>query len=554
MKKASFYLTAVLLAAITFTSCGGRKKAVVKDTLTFNQRAQFDEIYFKASKQKVLGNYIEAAKHFADALKIDPNSHAVMYQLANINMAVSGFHDAVYWSEKAMLASPGFNYWYAGQLAQAYSKVGQFEKSAKVFELMIAEDPDRSMNYQEASKQYINAKLYKKSYDVLTNYVKRFGIDEDVARLLEGLSFQLGKNKEAISWMQKLVDSNPGEIRYKGLLAETYGRNNQLDKAKDLYNEILISNPDNGYAHFGLSDIYKKEKQEDSSFYHLERGFNDANVPLSLKMKVIGSFFPYMRSSESMRSKALSLAEIIVEVHNTEEKAYLLYADVLHASGKYKEARQSLLRAIEINPAEIAIWQKLLSIDDDQKDYPSIISDSKMAMEYFPNQPFLYIINSFAHFMSENYNEAIASAEEGMEIALLPTDKIDLMTTIGDASYSSGQYEKCFETYDELLEIAPKNAGILNNYAYYLSEQKLRLSEALEMINKALGIEPNEVIYIDTKGWVLYQLGDYENALIELQKAYDQMADDEEVANHYADCLIKLGRAEEGKKIKDKFL
>lgn len=554
MRTTSFYLTAVLLAALTFTSCGGRKKTVAKDNLTFNQRSQFDQIYFKASKQKVLGNYVEAAKHFADALKIDPNSHAAMYQLGNINMAVSGFHDAVYWSEKAMLASPDFNYWYAGQLAQAYNKVGQFEKSAKVFEMMIEEEPERAMNYQEASKQYINAKLYKKAYDVLNDYVKRFGIDEDAARLLEGLSFQLGKNKEAIAWMQKLVDSNPDEIRYKGLLAETYGRNNQLDKAKDLYNEILSVNPDNGYAHFGLSDIYKKEKQEDSSFHHLERGFEDANVPLSLKMKVIGSFFPYMRTSESMRSKALTLAEKIVSVHSTEEKSYLVYADVLHASGRYKEARESLLKAVEINPAEIAIWQKLLSIDDDQKDYPSIISDSKKAIEYFPNQPFLYIINSFAHFMSENYNEAIASAEEGMEIALLPTDKIDLMTTIGDASYASGQYEKCFETYDELLEIAPKNAGVLNNYAYYLSEQKLRLNEALEMVNKALKIEPNEVIYIDTKGWVLYQLGDYENALKELQKAYDQMSDDEEVANHYADCLIKLGRSEEGKKIKDKFL
>ena len=112
-------------------------------------------MYFKASTQKVLGNYTEAARLFGDALKIDPKSHAAMYQLGNINMAVSGFHDAVYWTEKAVLGNPNYNYWYAGQLAQAYSKVGAYEKSAKIFEIMIEEET-RSTTQLSGSQQTIH--------------------------------------------------------------------------------------------------------------------------------------------------------------------------------------------------------------------------------------------------------------------------------------------------------------------------------------------------------------------------------------------------------------
>jgi len=147
--------------------------------------------------------------------------------------------------------------------------------------------------------------------------------------------------------------------------------------------------------------------------------------------------------------------------------------------------------------------------------------------------------------------EALEIAEEGLDVALLRHDKVDLLSTIGDASYELGNFEKSFEAYDELLELSPNNDGALNNYAYYLSEQNQKLDEALIMINKALKLNPNRPTYIDTKGWILFVQGMYEEALPILEKAHNLIPTDGEVAEHYAKCLIKLDMVKEAGEVRN---
>ena len=71
------------------------------------------------------------------------------------------------------------------------------------------------------------------------------------------------------------------------------------------------------------------------------------------------------------------------------------------------------------------------------------------------------------------------------------------------------------------------------------------------MIDKALGANPNRPTYLDTKGWVLFQLGRYNDAIIILEKAYNHFRRDSEVGMHYIKCLEKLGRTEEANKIRN---
>jgi len=77
------------------------------------------------------------------------------------------------------------------------------------------------------------------------------------------------------------------------------------------------------------------------------------------------------------------------------------------------------------------------------------------------------------------------------------------------------------------------------------------LGDALEMINKAVSKNPNRPTYLDTKGWVLYQLGRYDDAIGILEKAYNHFRRDSEVGMHYIKCLEKLGRTQEADKIRN---
>lgn len=534
--------------SILFSSCGvfRKKPKSSESTLSYKERIQFDNLYFEAQKLKVVGDYTGSATRFKDALDINPRSHAVMYQLANLNMAVQNFHDAVYWAERSVLNNPGYNFWYMGQLAQAYSKIAEYKKSAETFKLMARQEPDRPSNYIESGNQFINAKEWKLALEMFNAFEKKFGIDEDCSRKKERLYFELNKPKEAIQTMQNLVDSNPREVRYRGLLAETYLRAGQIDKALDVYQSILALDPDNGFAYFGLADIYRKKGDIETSFQYLRKAFEDLDVAIELKLQVLGTFYPFVKTDESIRKKSIELSEVLVKTHPNDGDAYMAQGDILYAAGKIEEARQSLLRSVELDPSVLNVWQKLLSIDDEIDNLNYIEADSRAALGFYPNQVFLHIINAFANFSLENYTDAVSRAEDGLEISILTSDRIDLLSILADANHELGNHAASDKAYDELLEIDPKNALALNNYSYYLSLRNERLEDALTMVKKALQIAPGQASYLDTHGWVLYLLGRYDEALVPLKKAYELMPNEPEVMEHYGMALIKTGQTELG--------
>ena len=60
----------------------------------------------------------------------------------------------------------------------------------------------------------------------------------------------------------------------------------------------------------------------------------------------------------------------------------------------------------------------------------------------------------------------------------------------------------------------------------------------------ALALAPNSPAIIDSMGWVLFNLGDYEAALDHLQRAYE-LFPDAEVAAHIVDTQWALGNHEQ---------
>jgi tetratricopeptide (TPR) repeat protein len=47
------------------------------------------------------------------------------------------------------------------------------------------------------------------------------------------------------------------------------------------------------------------------------------------------------------------------------------------------------------------------------------------------------------------------------------------------------------------------------------------ITEASELINKALDLSPDNFVYLGTKGWGLFKQGKYEEALKLLEKSWD---------------------------------
>lgn len=550
MKKAELRI-ALFVLLFSLQACGiFRKKGGTE--LTYEEKRRFEEAYFKASTEKILGNSESAIKSFKEALDIDPSCHACMYQIANLSYAGQMLDDAVYWAEASIKYNPTYNFWYYGQLGQFYNRKGDYLKSAEVFVRMAEFEPNRATNYLEAANQYINASEFKKSLEILEKYESKFGTDEESARKIEGLWTQLGKPDKANEALERLVKANPGNVRYMGLLAESYLRNDRVADARKLYERIIELEADNGFAHFGLSDIYRKNGEEQKSFHHLKMAFLDEDVSIALKMQVVQSFLPFIRLDSSMRNKVVTLLDALVITHPNEPNVFIAYSDVLYTSGHPELSREKLKRGLELDASNYNAWLQLIALDSELESYELMAEDAKSFLDRFPLQALPYLSYSHACMNLGNYKKALEIANEGLEISRLKDDKIQFLITIATSHYELGEYGKSDAAHDELLELDPNDALALNNYAYFLAERGERLGDALNMINKALKQEADNVSYLDTKGWVLFQQGSYSEAEVVLRRAAKLEPDDPEILTHLMKTLLKLNKLEEAAAIQEK--
>jgi len=94
--------------------------------------------------------------------------------------------------------------------------------------------------------------------------------------------------------------------------------------------------------------------------------------------------------------------------------------------------------------------------------------------------------------------------------------------------------------FRRILVAEPDDVATLNALGYTLADRTTRYEEALALIDRARVAEPDNAAIIDSYGWVLYRLGRYQEALVQLRRAY-ALQKDPEIASHLAEVLWVTG-------------
>ncbi len=523
-------------------SCKVQKRSLNDgNEANYTVQKKFNQHYYDGAKLKAIGDYEAAIKEFKLALKVNPKSHELLYQLANSYFKAKKLDEALPWAEQAVKKNKEYNFWYSGQLAQLYSLAKQYDKSSEVFASMVEKDPKRKSNYEEAGNQYLNAKKPKEAAMYFEKSISKFGPDEKICRKLEQLYFELGKPDDAIRIQKQLAETYPSEIKYLGLLAESYLKINKVNEAKAAYIKIFESDASNGFASFGMSDILRREGKNEESFVFLVKGFADRRVAIQHKLKVIASYYMVITKDEKSKAQAIELSKKLIETHPDDALAYQVYSDILFALNQFNESRDFLKQGLALDGKDYRIWQKLFGLDIKLANNVFLYDDSKAALELFTSHPGLFIIHSQAAMRIEQYDQAIEKALMGLDISFKSDEKIQLYLTLADAWFEKENFDQTEHYYKKALETDQQNPLVLNNYAYYLFQRNVRLSEAEGMILKALTIDPQNGSFADTYGCILMALGKLSEAELWIKKAIEKDGENEEVLEHLGDLLVLQG-------------
>jgi tetratricopeptide (TPR) repeat protein len=120
-----------------------------------------------------------------------------------------------------------------------------------------------------------------------------------------------------------------------------------------------------------------------------------------------------------------------------------------------------------------------------------------------------------------------------------------LKATLGALAAQEGNMELARTLLGQVVQADPINAVAWNNYAWALSQPpEPRYEEALEAVNRALKIQPNEARFRETRGQVMVALGRWEQAVLDLEYALNGITDAGPLHIALATAYENLGLAE----------
>ncbi len=104
------------------------------------------------------------------------------------------------------------------------------------------------------------------------------------------------------------------------------------------------------------------------------------------------------------------------------------------------------------------------------------------------------------------------------------------------------EWPKAEPNFRKALELFPNQPQVMNYLGYSWIDMNMNLEEGMDLIRKAVELRPSDGYIVDSLGWAHYRLGEYDDAVRELERAVSLKPDDPVLNDHLGDAYWRVGR------------
>ncbi|HUQ34610.1 MAG TPA: tetratricopeptide repeat protein [Pyrinomonadaceae bacterium] len=157
-----------------------------------------------------------------------------------------------------------------------------------------------------------------------------------------------------------------------------------------------------------------------------------------------------------------------------------------------------------------------------------------------------YLAISALYLQAAHAQQAVEAARKALELATagMPDRAEEALIVLSSAQERAGDLKGSEESLRRILARDPNNATALNNLGYFLVERNVRLTEALEMIQRAVRTNPTNSSFLDSLGWAYFKLGRLEEAERHLTEAARRNTTSVAIQEHLGDLYQRRGKTE----------
>ena len=372
----------------------------------------FQESFFEGLKQNGIENYQRAVDALLKCEKLDNSKTVVYYELGKNYIALKNYGAAEDVLKKAVSKEPD-NEWYLDQLYEVYNLQGDTNKAIKTVKQLVKYHPDYR---QDLAELYIKSKDYKDALKILDDLDKEFGISPDRDILRNQIYTITGRADDRIENLEERIKSNPdNEDAYLRLIYR-YSETGDTKKAFESAKELLKTHPESKLVHLALYKFYLDSNETTNAIESMKIALNAPEITPEAKAKVFNDFVNFVAKNPEYEKDLIEMTTLVGNDKSTKTLTELgQYYLKLNDKPKALEYFEDALKQ---DPQNFAIIKDVLLIQLDLDMDEEAANKSQEALELFPAQPILYLINGVANNKLNQPKKAIEKLEAGLDYVI----------------------------------------------------------------------------------------------------------------------------------------
>ena len=278
----------------------------------------------------------------------------------------------------------------------------------------------------------------------------------------------------------------------------------------------------------------------------------DAYYPKSIEAALAMAFkdFGYAMYGERAVDSGLLFARLATYLDSNVESAYFLIGQILELQGQHEGALDAYSNTKwndENYNASVARRAEILINNGRLSEAKTILTSNiqKAKQAGAENAYFYYILGNILKENKE-YQKAVDAYDAaeilGKHDGELPRELMPLYYSRAIAFDLMDSWDNALADLNKAMEIFPNNPLILNYIGYAYADRGIELEKAKEMIMQAVMAAPNDAYITDSMGWILYRLGEYNQAVQYLERAASLDPYHMVINDHLGDAYWKVGR------------
>ena len=465
--------------------------------------------------------------------------------------------------------------------AQALQRSGLDDGALFAYETAFERNPDFLVAQIGAIEMLLRAGDHEAAQERLASVSDES--DPRVKRFRVMVHMRMDQYDAAMVELKPLIDRDPRDISLRELQAEiliAQGNNYQAELA---LLSILDMAPTYERAYESLLSLYAQLQDQTKS----------ATLMRRMQSSIPNSRFARLRRAahfiaRRQYAQARSLLEALVAEDRDDLEAFRDLAGVLVQMRSWGQVEQLFVQRVEEDPEDETVVSLLLMMYREADQTDQLDPYFQMAQRVLGTMAETYVVlvaQATLHDRAGAADQAIAAYHRALAIAddsrddavvealirlYLEQDRIDDALALMDEQAErnpdqagdwwflkstiyeqQGQPDMAEQMLVKVLEVDPDNPVANNNLGYSWAEAGRNLELAEAMIDKALAARPDEAAYLDSKGWVLYKLGRFAQAVDWLKRAAARPTGrrDPLLHDHLGDALWRNGDRAQAKAI-----